>query len=176
MSLPYFLCLKTAKGCLANLCRWIKSWKGSIGGPKHDDAVEHRLPDGNIYPDALIPQPDYRGEIGWTELLEQVPEVEVIRRADLPFEETFTEEGRLRIDAIPYKRVPGMSLHMPGEGLQTEDIRFKQKGPAGVTWQAGTPVEVAPLLAEVETQSPYCPIFFRAKDLHDQAFPYRRSG
>ena len=128
------------------------------------------------YPEYLIPQDHFREEILVDDLLESVPELEVVRRSDKVADQTFNELGILREDVLSRSDLPGLSLHLFGGGLRVEDIKFRQKKPASDPWPASQLIDPESLLQHVDISEVFTPVFFKIKDLHRKNFPYTRSG
>ena len=128
-----------------------------------------------MYPDSLLPKPDYVSEMNVDQMLADEVTLIFVRRSDCPLEEIETVSGdyMLSEDCVS-DDVFNYSMNLLGAGFDVAShLRIRQTGDGWKCWlgdQFLSAEEIERSWVEVEGY----PIYYRAKDLHNKTFPYQR--
>lgn len=128
------------------------------------------------YPQKILPDIKYVHIIVDMDSLLSAQKSYSVHRSALPLTHTFNELGILREDAIPIKRIPGLSMNLLGSFFQVEDIEFNPKSPGSDKWDGLLIVNICDFSESIETIAPpFCPVFFDISNIHNADVPFERT-
>lgn len=129
------------------------------------------------YPISLIPQIHYKAKID-IDSLAKGSGAYLVRRSDLPFEDTFNRTKRhgytLKSDVINESDISGLSLNLLGGDFQVEHLKYRilPKTDAQEKWEFNRKVFISEHYKEYELQDVTCEYYFSIGDINKIIFSY----
>lgn len=131
--------------------------------------------DMKLYPDSLVPNVNYKGEIDIPTLLEK-HDFHISRRIKEPKEKSvYEEDGVWYLNRDALKEIDHeMSVNLLGAGFHIEHTKFRQVGQASEAWHEGEAVDKMQYSQDVYEENDSFPILYRGKNLVGKKVPYSR--
>ena len=127
------------------------------------------------YPAQILPRIRFKKEIN-VDLLKRQHKLYIVRRSNKDSNNTFTELGLLREDAIisSSSDLADLSMNLLGRRFKSEFIKYrpKMKTISVEPWSGKDRYFICDLKNEYEIIEPATPVYFKISDLHRITLPY----
>jgi hypothetical protein len=126
---------------------------------------------GLDYPIFILPNTRYKIKMDLDELLQR-NNVYIVRRSDLPLNESFNSAKKLKAAAIPLKRIPDLSTNLLGAFFKAKHIKYFVYKPGADAWN-GLKVRIKNFNNSYKKAEDSEPIFIEAKELQNIPIPFK---
>lgn len=123
------------------------------------------------FPQSIIPKRYYVSKMDIDKLIEE-NQLYLLRRSDLPFDDTFNTLGFLRESALEPRQVPFLSLNLLGAFFETKHANLRIIKNGANKWIDNSPIFITEHLSDFEVLDDFCLIYIDANKIHKNKIPY----
>lgn len=123
------------------------------------------------YPASILPNQKYKSKFDLSDLV-QKDDLYVVRRSDLPLNQSFNTAKKLKASAIPLKRIPDLSMNLLGCFFKARHVKYFVYKPGSDPWD-GSKIRIRNFRNAYKVANDAEPIFIQAKNISDIPIPFK---